>query len=341
MINKSLCVFDLDGTLDLKGTDLFTQIAMLYKKGMQFVVATGRTNKYVIDVCSQNNIIPPKFIIADNGGTIFDNRTGEYLKKTNLSSETKRRIMEHYLQIGGKLEEVRCTDGEKVYAAESEDVRLYYEKEGIIEYKSEDELLDAILNGKEDITKITLAGNKKIIQDIRKFIRNNGIKCWSDVGTTKFPVKRRGNYRLDIMDEASSKGDGLQFLIDYTGIDNFICIGNGFNDLSMFKLAIDYNMPIIVVRNLEEGKPSKESEELITQIQDYISQTKDKYAEQVNLITIKEFPVNSCLGDLKSLESLNNAKQRRQKFAKRINYRIQPQVKAHTNINHRVQERGR
>ena len=137
------------------------------KKGAEFVAATGRTNNYVRKTCERHGIMQPKFIIADNGGTVFDNREGKYIRKTKISEEKRRSIVEEYIRIGGRLEDIRYTDGEKVYAAEDDRVRKYYEKEDIIKYSSPKELMEEILGSDIDITKITLSGDKKIIRKIK------------------------------------------------------------------------------------------------------------------------------------------------------------------------------
>ena len=59
-MNKSICIYDLDGTLDLTDTKLSAEIVKLSRMGVSFVTATGRTNSYVIDTCKKHNIIPPK-----------------------------------------------------------------------------------------------------------------------------------------------------------------------------------------------------------------------------------------------------------------------------------------
>ena len=155
-INR-MCIFDLDGTLDLTDAKLSAEIYKLSKMGVAFVAATGRTNEYVKETCKKHNIIPPRYIIADNGGSIYDNIKQEYIKRTSLPTDTRTKLIEEYLRLGGNLENVRYTNGENVYAVENAHVRKYYELESIIEYKSEEELYRAILEGKEDITKITLA----------------------------------------------------------------------------------------------------------------------------------------------------------------------------------------
>jgi len=253
-MNKSICVYDLDGTLDLTDTKLSAEIVKLSRMGVSFVTATGRTNSYVIDTCKKHNIIPPKFIIGDNGGSIYDTAQKKYIKRTSLATNKRKVLLEEFLRHGGEIEDVRYTDGEFVYAAENEMVRKYYAKEKSIAYKTNEEIIEEIFAENTDMIKITLAGNEDLMRKIIMFIKENGIKCWTDIGATKFPKKSIENFRLDITDGETSKGEAVEFLANYIGIDSFTCIGNGPNDFSMFKYALDSNMPVIVVRDMEDRK---------------------------------------------------------------------------------------
>ena len=303
---NSMFIFDLDGTLDLTDRQLSVEIHRMAKMGVSFVTATGRTNSYVKETCKKYDIIPPRFIIADNGGTIYDNLNQEYVKRTTLQADTRTRILEEYIRLGGIKTDIRYTDGDYVYASETAEVRKYYEKEKSIQHKGADELVEAIFNSESDITKVTLAGNKKLMKDIIKFINENDIKCWTDIGTTAFPQKSRKNYRLDITDGQSSKGEAVEFLTQYTGIRDFTCIGNGPNDFSMFKYALDSGMPIIVVKNSEEGKITKESELIIEKVEEYA-----RSIGREDKVTVAAFPINRYI---RKMEESKTAKQRRKSF---------------------------
>ena len=306
---ESMCIFDLDGTMDLTDSRLTAKLLRMSKNGTMFVTATGRTNNYVKETCRKYAIMPPRFIIADNGGTIYDNVEKRYIMRTTLPVETRRKILEEFLRLGGNLSELRYTDGERVFASKAEEVKEYYEKETIIEHREEEELQKELLGEESDITKITLAGSKKIMQGVIKFIEAERIKTWTDIGVTKFPLKGRKNYRLDITDGETSKGKAVEFLSDYLGIDSFTCIGNGPNDFSMFRYALELGEPIVVVK--ENGET--ESKELIAQVREYAGEI-----GQSDKVTIIGFPINSYIDKLGEEKS---TKQRRLKFMKRIEYR--------------------
>ena len=114
-MNKKMYMFDLDGTLNLKDARLSAEILKLSRMGVIFVVSTGRSNDYVIKTCRKNNIIPPKYIIADNGGTIYDVYRRIYIRKVPLPAEKRKEILEQFLRLGGKIEDIRYSDGKNLF----------------------------------------------------------------------------------------------------------------------------------------------------------------------------------------------------------------------------------
>lgn len=336
MTGKSMCFFDLDGTLDLTNPRLSAEILKMSKLGVDFVTATGRTNSYVLDTFKKYNIIPPKFIIADNGGSIYDCAQKKYIKRTNLPTDIRKEVIGEYLRLGGLVKNIRYSDGNYVYAADNSEVRKYYEKEKSISYNSIQEILRAIFNNDSDIIKLTLAENSTLIRKIIRFTEEQNIKCWTDIGATKFPRKERNNFRLDITDGRTCKGDAVQFLTDYTGIYDFICIGNGPNDLSMFKYALDCGMPVIVVVNKDKKEVSEESKKLIEQVQEYA-----KESETTDKVIIESYPIN---GFVLSLADKKTSKDRRKTFidALRIKdiQRAAKAIKASGKSIKRVQHKG-
>lgn len=312
---EEMYIFDLDGTMDLTDPRLTAKILRMSKNGTIFVTATGRTNNYVKETCRKYGIMPPRYIIADNGGTIYDNVEKRYIMKTTLPVETRRKILGEYINLGGMPSDVRYTDGDSVFASREDDVKKYYEKENIIEYRESEELMKVLLSEESDVTKITLAGSKKLMQKIIEFIQSEGIKTWTDIGATRFPRRARKNYRLDITDGETSKGRAVEFLSEYIGIDSFTCIGNGPNDFSMFKYALDRERPVVVVRNAEEVDESKA---LVNQVEEYA-----KAIGQPEKVTIVGFPINNYID---RLDEGRNSKEKRTNFVRRLENKMTPQV---------------
>ena len=305
-----MCIFDLDDTLDLTDRRLTVEFLKLDRLGVNFITATGRTNSYVLETCKKNNIMLPKFIISDNGGLIYDVTQKRYIKRTTLEAEKRKVILKEYLRLGGLVENIRYTDGDFVYAAADQAIREYYRRESSIEYRTNEEIINGLLDEENEITKITLAGKKDIMKKLSKAIKEKGVECFPDGGETKFPKKSRNNYRLDITDGRTSKGEGVEFLVNYTGIKDFTCIGNGPNDFSMFKFALDSGMPVVVVRTMQNGKITEESRELIKRVKEY--------AESIGRgenVTITNFPANGLIGKREERKSI---KQRRKAFVQEI-----------------------
>ena len=70
------------------------------------------------------------------------------------------------------------------------------------------------------------------------------------MGATKFPNASYQHYRLDIADRNINKGNAVK-LINSTlkPPSGYMCIGNGDNDISMFKQAIDDGMLIGIMED--------------------------------------------------------------------------------------------
>lgn len=186
-----------------------------------------------------------------------------------------------------------------------------------------------------DVTKITLAGKEKLMRQMMEFIQEEEIKCWTDIGKTAFPIIARRNHRLDIMDEETSKGEAVKRLTKLTGLTNFMCIGNGPNDFSMFKFALDSGMQVVIAQNFENGEVTEESQDLICKVKEYAR----KIGAGGN-VNVTRFPVNDYLGNL--IEE-NSLKQKRKDFSEKI--KIQPQIsiskKGKPKRIFRTQDRGR
>lgn len=85
------------------------------------------------------------------------------------------------------------------------------------------------------------------------------LNFWSDMGATKFPKASYQHYRLDIADRNISKGNAVKLINSILKPPfGYMCIGNGENDISMFKQAIDDSMLIGIM----EDSPQSVIEEM-------------------------------------------------------------------------------
>ena len=317
---KKMCIFDLDGTLNLRDHRLSVEIIKLSKMGVDFIVSTGRSNSYVINTFKNNGIIPPRNIIADNGGSIYDTRKKEFLRKTLLSTDKRKALINEFFRLGGKAEDIRFSDGNTLYVADDDLVKKYYANDSVIYYPSGD-LVNELLSKDVDVIKITLAARRGLLRDLVRFARENRIPCFTDAGKTAFPIKERENYRLDITDSEMSKGEGVKFLVEHLGIRRFVCVGNGLNDFSMFKYAMDTGNKVLVVSNYENGTMSKESEELIEKTGEYARQT-----GKSDCLIFTTYPANGQVGLMEEQEHNREIERARISQLRHIKDRKRPNV---------------
>lgn len=163
-------------------------------------------------------------------------------------------MISHFAELGGNPEMIRLTDGESIYAINNPEVQQYYKKKHTVKYGKD---IDSLLDMMPETTKITLTGTKPQMQEMAAYVDN--LNFWSDIGATKFPNASYQHYRLDIADRNINKGNAVKLI--YSTLKpsfGYMCIGNGENDLSMFKQAIDDGMLIGVM----EDSPSSVIEEM-------------------------------------------------------------------------------
>lgn len=248
----SVLFTDKDGTLNLND-ESFNKILMLTrKKGGLVIPVTGRTVGDIKEEWEAKKLPLPPIIIGDNGAVIYDTKKKKFIKKCELKKDKISQIIEKFIEIEGRTDLIRYTDGEKVYASKSEKVENYYESSGKVKFISNIE--NEVQKGKE-VTKITLAGTKEQMEEMAKFIKEENLECWTDIGETKFPTKSSEdkNYRLDIVSEKVSKGNAIKIVIKMIKPIKYMCFGNGNNDISMFKQAIDDGMYVAVVEGTDEA----------------------------------------------------------------------------------------
>ncbi len=253
---------DKDGTLNLGDKQLDHIVKIILTMGGMVVPITGRTVGDIKGEFKKNNIMLPRIIIGDNGANIYLTRSNRFVIKKTLDSRKVEDIINYFMEHGGNADLIRYTDGSNIYAANEANVRKYYR--GNKTAKISSHILDEIKSSK-DITKITLAGSKEDMQEIAQYVHSLGF--WTDMDKTKFPEKHQQNYRLDIASKNISKGEAVRAIASYFKPQyGYMCIGNGYNDLSMFKEAIDAGMTVGIMENSES--------ELINEVREYARKAK-------------------------------------------------------------------
>ena len=236
---------DKDGTMNLQDKNLNKIFRLVHAMNGMIIPTTGRTVGDIQEDLKGNKLINPALLIGDNGGSIFFTKSKEFVYKQTLDSEKVKNVISHFTELGGNSEMIRLTDGEYIYAINNPEVQQYYRKKHTVKYGKD---INSLLGIMPEITKITLSGTKPQMQEMAAYVKN--LNFWSDMGATKFPNASYQHYRLDIADRNINKGNAVK-LINSTLKPPFgyMCIGNGENDISMFKQAIDDGMLIGIMKD--------------------------------------------------------------------------------------------
>lgn len=231
---------DKDGTMNLQDKRLNNIFKLIHSMNGIIIPTTGRTVGDIREDLSGNQLISPPLLIGDNGGSIYSTKDKKFVSKKTLDIEKVKNTISQFIESGGNPEMIRLTDGEFIYAIKHPDVQSYYTKKNAVKYGKD---IDHLLEIMPEITKITLSGTKQQMQDMSEYVKS--LNFWSDIGKTKFPTANYQHYRLDVAHKNINKGNAVHAVVSTLKPSfGYMCIGNGENDVSMFKQAIDDNMMI-------------------------------------------------------------------------------------------------
>lgn len=190
-------ITDKDGTL-LLNDNLKAALKDFREKDLGakiYIIAnSGRTVQDMINCLEEENIPLEYFdyIIGDNGGMCLDIRLNKQIYKNVIDKEVTDKVIQKFLENGGSLSDIRLTDGENIYAYPSKEVKEYYSNTKNVVFTEDVEKLENI-----EITKLTLVGSHKQINEINSYIRENIKGYKTHLGKTFFPEESKNNYRLD------------------------------------------------------------------------------------------------------------------------------------------------
>ena len=236
---------DKDGTLNLEDPKLDVVFKLIISMNGLIIPITGRTIGDIIDSLKSNNLIIPEILVGDNGANIYSSSQQEFLLKKTLNREKVNQIIAKFQKDFGNVNMIRLTDGEFIYAVNHPDIQNYYRNNNSVKFF---DTIETAMDNMPEITKITLAGSKAQMQDISNYVKD--LDFWSDMGSTKFPSSDYEYYRLDVADKNINKGNAVKLLSSILQPPSgYICIGNGENDISMFKQAIDDGMLIGIMED--------------------------------------------------------------------------------------------
>ena len=248
---------DKDGTMNLQDKRLDNIFKLIHSMNGIIIPTTGRTVGDIREDLSGNKLISPPLLIGDNGGSIYSTKDKEFISKKTLDVEKVEDTISRFVELGGNPEMIRLTDGEFIYAIKHPDVQSYYTRKNTVKYGKD---IDHLLEIMPEITKITLSGTKQQMQDMSEYVKS--LNFWSDMGKTKFPTANYQHYRLDVAHKNINKGNAVHAVVSTLKPSfGYMCIGNGENDISMFKQAIDDNMMIGIMADSPQA--------VIDEMQDY------------------------------------------------------------------------
>lgn len=259
---KDIFFIDIDGTTNLEDKQLNTILHLLKKRGGMVIPVTGRTVGDIESKFKKQKVVVPEIIVGDNGANIYHTKSEKFLKQQMLDHEKVMEIAEYFLEQGGNKDFIRYTNGRNIFAPDTEEAREYYKNsnKAIFEKDIIEALKEAI-----DITKITFAGSEEEMKQMNQIADNLGF--WCDKNPSKFPRAKYQNYILDMAQKNISKGEAVKTIVSELKPEHgFMCIGNGYNDISMFKVAIEFGM----IAGVMERSPAG----IIKEVQQYSQERK-------------------------------------------------------------------
>ena len=234
MIN-GIVFCDLDGTLltsNLKITKQTKQtVKKLKDKNVEFVLTSGRSFRFVKNI--SNQLSDSDFVISSNGALIKNQKTNEILFLKSIPNKLVLKIF----KLANKLE---CDA-----FIESTDVTFK-------NHEFETEVLSEIINTKQlkqilktmPIIKACIESYNKqklqtLIKKIQKFKEIKIAHMSNVLYDPLAPCSPNEKFFIDINNKDVSKGNALNFFVDYLKVDkkNVVSIGDSCNDFSMFKIS--------------------------------------------------------------------------------------------------------
>jgi Cof subfamily protein (haloacid dehalogenase superfamily) len=222
-----LIAADLDGTiLDDNYTvmpELLSYINRAREKGVDLVVATGRLYPSAMPFVTDLGVTLP--VIASNGAVVKNPLTGELIYHFPLAKELA-------------IEALKLTEGDTVqrfvniddlfYTDASEEATEKYAKALKIEFIRKTNLEEIVT---EDPTMVVIRDTEDEVARMTAILKEN-------LGNRVYMANSKPFF-IDINNPLVSKGMALQKLCERLGIkkEKVIAIGDGWNDLQMFRAA--------------------------------------------------------------------------------------------------------
>ncbi|MFC5649524.1 HAD family hydrolase [Paenibacillus solisilvae] len=226
-----LIVSDLDGTLldhtrRISNRDL-ESVETVINEGFEFCIASGRMYSEIKIIMQQFNDC--YHAIGQNGATVHK-KDLDLLASSVFEPEVSSRLLQTTRRYNHFVNFIHCTD-DSFYIKERTDTSLPYESRILTACTVRDDLEAALQEDEIRCCKISYFGELEELNQLQAELN------------TRFEGKIETFISdkdcLDVMPLSVSKGVGLTLLIKELGLhpNEVACIGDSFNDLSMFDIT--------------------------------------------------------------------------------------------------------
>ena len=244
-MNIECCVCDMDGTLLNSKRDVsevnIEAIRKLQEKGVEIVLATGRTDLYVKDVVHRLGISAP--VISSNGGMVRRIHSGEVLYHKYLPSEIDKKIAE--ICFANDYDSVVYSSDWVYYRENSQRVKLFHTYNERVQPSF-----------RVPIQAIKQPSDLPLGKVLKFFLWNITPEQTAELKELyqqQLAMVSSEKNAFDIMAKGISKGEALRFLSQNMGFDlnKTAVFGDNYNDISMMNLV---GYPIAVANAEAEVK---------------------------------------------------------------------------------------
>lgn len=230
-MNIECCVCDMDGTLLNSKRDISENnvkaIRRLQERGVEIVLATGRTDLYVKDAAHRLGISAP--VISSNGGMVRRIDSEEVLYHKYLPSEIDKNLAQYCFE---HHEDMIVYSPDCVYYRDgSERVKIFQSYNQRVQPEFHVPL--QVINQPEELP----------FGKVLKFFLWNAAPERTDalkkLYQEQLAMVSSEKNAFDLMAKGISKGEALRFLSEKMGFDlkKTAVFGDNYNDISMLKLA--------------------------------------------------------------------------------------------------------
>lgn len=235
---KTLYISDLDGTLLNSDAEIsaFTaeKLNSFIDAGMNFSIATARTNATVVQMLKDVNISIP--VILMNGVAVYDLKNDCYVDVKELSANAKNTLFDvvsDYIKSGfvytidrsGLNAYYENTDSPNAIAFIEERQKKYNKK--FTKVDSFKECMD------KPVVYYSIDDRKEVLEPAYEQLK----KCSELRAEFYRDIYNTDHWYLEVCSSEASKKNAVLSLKEMYGFEKVICFGDNLNDLPMFEVS--------------------------------------------------------------------------------------------------------